>query len=234
VGNGKALTLENQSDIVVYMDTETDYYLLLVDIRDSSKLSEKGKERARELVENLPSEIERISSGLSPKPELGLTMSYGDEIAGLLRSPVQLFDVVTSLQAFLYPHIRFRFAAVKGRVAVVSTDIRRVGGEVFKKASEAMDRAKRRNEFSAWLLGKGIFDSVLDSLTEMSSVLVEDMTEYQYEVFKLLEAGFSQKDIAKKLGKHPQSVSDAARRGAALQILGAYETIRSVLNELDQ
>jgi DNA-binding NarL/FixJ family response regulator len=68
----------------------------------------------------------------------------------------------------------------------------------------------------------------------MSNTLLEDMTVYQRGVFALVEQGFSQKDIARELKKHPQSVSDAVMRSKAGLVLEAHQAIKDMLRKLDQ
>lgn len=213
------------------MDARADYYLLLIDIRGSTRLA---MPKARQLMEKLEVELRRINRTLKPKPVLGLSMSYGDEVAGLFTTPARLFDVLMAVRNVLHPGVGLRFVVTRGKIAVSSKDIRKVGGEVFKKANEAMQRIKKRNRFCCWLLGEPIFDAVLTSLVEMSNALLEDMTQYQREVFILLEQGFAQKIVARKLKKHPQSVSDAVKRSKAGIVLDAHRAIRGLLLRLKQ
>jgi hypothetical protein len=212
------------------MNTDSDYYLLLIDIRESTRL--QGK-KAQRVMERLEAEIRRLNRTLKPKPTIGLSINYGDEVAGLFISPLQFFDVVESMRDVLHPDVQLRFVAAKGKISVPSKDIRKVGGEVFKKADAAIQRLKKERRFSRWLLGDPILDTVLTALTEMSNAVLENMTSYQRMAFSLLKQGFSQKTVSKKLGKHPQSVSDAVKRGKADLLLEAHSAIRQMLARID-
>jgi len=177
----------------------------------------------------LKEELLAINRSLHPKPVIPLTISYGDEVAGLFASPMPLHDVVWRLRGALLPDLRFRFVACRGRIAVASKDIREVGGEVFKRASQAMRSLKAQDRFCRFLLGNALVDPVLDSLARMSNALIEEMTPYQRTVFGLLEQGKPHKDIARELGKYPQSVSQAAKAGKADLILAAQQAINVLL-----
>lgn len=209
------------------METQRDYYLLLVDFRAFTQLSSAD---AQSVMDRVSAGLVRINSSLRPKPVIDLTLSYGDEVAGLFANPDNIFDCADDLRNLLYPNATMRFVAARGRIAVRSKDIRRVGGSVFKVADEAMKRIKKKKKFCCWLLGDPVLDAVLDSLVELSNSVIMEMTSYQREVFSLLCRGLRQKDIAAKLNKHPQSVSDVVKRGKAELVVDAQNTVRALLS----
>jgi len=213
------------------MDTSRDYYLLLIDIRGSTKVAPR---RLGRVMERLATELPRINRRLKRELALGLRVSYGDEVAGLFASASGLYDAVATVRDALHPDARLRFVVVKGKIAVASRDIRKVGGLAFKQADDAMERLKKRKGFACWLLGDALTDGVLNSLTGMSNTLLEGMTAYQRTVYALIRQGVSRKDAAKRLRKYLQSVSTAARTGKADAVLEAEATIRSVLARLDE
>ncbi len=190
-------------------------------------------DRAR-VFQTLEEELQRINSTITPKPVRNLQISYGDEIAGLFDSPVNLYNVVDAVQQAIFEIGKIRFVAVCGYAGVVTEDIRQIGGEVFKSAGKLMSDLKRSRSFCRWSLGDTLQDRILTSLTEMSNLLLNNMTSYQYKVYCLLKSGASQVEIAAKLLKHQQSVSDAVKRGSAEEVLQAEETIRAVLLSLSQ
>ena len=55
------------------------------------------------------------------------------------------------------------------------------------------------------------------------------MTDYQYQVLELMRAGAPQIEIAQTLGKFPQSVSDAVKRGRIDEILAVESVIAARL-----
>lgn len=208
------------------MDLTRNYFLLLVDLRESTKLAPT---LATPLLTMLDERLVHLNAELEPAPVLGLSLSYGDEVAGLFDGPRSLYEVVDEIRDWLWPHVKLRFVAARGTIGRASSDIRQVGGEVFRRANDAILQLKKRRRFSAWLMGDPALDAALDSLTEMSNALLEDMTDYQREVYRLLAAGLSQKQIAARLGKHKQSVSDALSRGHAELVLEARGSISRLL-----
>jgi DNA-binding CsgD family transcriptional regulator len=208
------------------MDTSHNRYLLLIDLRESTKLA---PEVASQVLARLEQRLAGLNSDVDPAPVLGLSLSYGDEVAGLFDRPQSLYGVVDQVRDALWPEVTVRFVAAYGAIGRASDDIRQVGGEVFKRANEAIQKLKKRRRFCSWLMGDPILDAALDSLTEMGNALLEDMTEYQREVYRLLAANLSQKQIAEKLGKHKQSVSEASSRGRAELVLEARNSIHGLV-----
>lgn len=213
------------------MDTDRDYFLLLIDVRDSTELPPDQLARAMaRLKEELPRANRRLRKDLA----LGLRISYGDEVAGLFVSASRLFDAVATVRDALHPDAAVRFVVTRGRVGVASRDIRKVGGSVFKEADDTMERLKKQKRFVAWRLGDSVIDAVLDSLTGTANALLEDMTENQRAVFALVRRDLMRVQVAERLGKSKQSVSSAAVRGNVDLVVEAEHAIRMILAGVGQ
>lgn len=207
------------------MDARTNYYLLLADIRDSTGLPPKKAKAVFTSIETALADLNR-----KLKPTLKLTVSYGDEIAGIFSDPADLYKVVTTIRDILRMcGVEFRVVITYGKIGVVSPDIRKVGGPVFKYANDEILDLKRHGRFSRWRIPGADAGDTLDSLVNMSNALITQMTDYQYDVFNLLRQGLSQKEIAKRLKKYPQSVSDAVRRGQIDLVIDAETVIENYL-----
>lgn len=211
------------------MEISTKYYLLLVDIKSSTGHTPDYRHKIFQSLEN---EIYRLNSSLNPKPVLDLQISYGDEITGLFDSPKKLYDTVDALRGCLFRTTGFRFVVVYGHVGIVSEDIRKIGGDIFKRASGLMDKLKKERGFCKWAVEDSFLDQLLISLTEMSNALLKNMTSYQYKLYCRLKLGASKTAIAGALGKHKQSVSNSLKRGGAELVLQAEESIRTTLEML--
>lgn len=208
------------------VNLKSNYFLLLVDVVQSTALP-NGKINAKmHLLQQL---IKTLNKKFDKESVIPLTVSYGDEIAGLFNSPEHFYTMVSLIRKHFYPLTTIRFVAVKGKIAVVSKDIREVGGTIFKIASHDMAGLKQREEFCSWQLGNPLHDECLKALCNVSNVLIEDMSHYQREVFELLLAGNSQKKIADQLGKYTQSVWDAVKRSKADYVLEAGNAINLIL-----
>jgi len=209
------------------MDTSRDYFLLLLDIRRSTRMA---PERLRVVMERLERVASELSRQFEDELELALNLSYGDEVAGLFRRPDRTYDCVIALREAVAPDAALRFVISEGRIGLVSDDIRRIGGAVFKAADEEMKNLKRQRQFATWLLADQKTSAVLTSLSRLSNLLVENMTDYQRTVYQLMRDGLSGSEIASRLGKYPQSVSEAAKRGGADLVIEAETTITRVLS----
>ncbi len=208
--------------------TSKNYFLLLIDIKKSTSLSTGNRKK---VFEELDLILRTLNRKLNPKPVLKLSVSYGDEIAGLFEAPKQFYEIVAQLRDGLFPPAQFRFVAAHGKIGVASKDIRKLGGEVFKKADARIKQLKKQDLFCAWVFRNAKENEILNSLTEMSNELLERMTPYQREVWQFLEQGLSQKEISKRLKKYPQSISDAVKRGGADQVVRAGQIINKILEE---
>jgi hypothetical protein len=210
------------------MDSNTNYYLLLIDIINSTKISNKEFNHKMDLLEN---QLVDINNNLKNDLVIPLSISYGDEIAGLFYTPENIFNVVIEIRKIFHPLTPVRFVVVKGLIARVSQDIRQVGGIIFKKANQTIDVLKKNNRFCSWQFEDFIIDKTLESLCEISNVVLLDMSEYQRNVFELLQGGLSQKQISVKLGKYSQSIWDAIQRSKANYVINAEQTIKLILKE---
>jgi hypothetical protein len=208
------------------VNLKNNYFLLLVDIRNSTGLPGKAMNEKMKLLEET---LLKLNKEFSNQTALPLSISYGDEIAGLFHSPEKFYNIIIRIQKLFYPLTNIRFAAVKGKISMESKDIRKVGGPIFKKASNAIANLKETGRYASWQLGNTIQDKSLESLCEISNALINDMSDYQRKVFDLLSAGHTQKEIAKELGKYTQSVWDAVQRSKAVYVINAQKTINLIL-----
>jgi hypothetical protein len=210
------------------IDLTKDYFLLLIDVGNSTRIP---NEEINYKMKQVEEKLKELNKEFSDQIVLPLRISYGDEIAGLFHSPINFYSIIISIRKTFYPLTTVRFAAVKGQIAMDSEDIRQVGGMVFKKASSAMMILKESDAFCSWELGQMVQDMCLDSLAEMSNAILNDMSAYQREVFELLCDGSTQKQIADQLGKYTQSVWYALQRSQANHIVQAQKTINLILTE---
>ncbi len=205
---------------------DKEYYLLLIDIKGSTSLTQADRAW---LFAELEQKLDELNHHLVPKPVVPLAINYGDEVAGVFDSPALFYQIVASLRETMYPVTTFRFAATYGQIGITSTDIKKVGGKVFKEADKYIGQLKKKKNFCWWALKDNSMNASLNVLTEMSNALLERMTEYQRTVCRYLAAGFSQKQIAEKLEKHPQSVSNAVRKSSADKVVNAGKVITDLL-----
>jgi hypothetical protein len=219
-------------------------FLLLIDLRGSSKLAPESATRTLEVIEG---RIRSLNRELASSLKVDLSLSYGDEVAGIFNTPKHLHKVVReirdSIRSIEGPEketskkskdVQLRFVAVEGRMGADSPDVTKVGGEIFKRGAHLMDRAKKERRFCRVSLGKGKVDHALASLAEASNTLIEDMTILQYSVYRGLEKGLTQRMIADDLGRTEQVISRAKSSGHARVVIEAHEAIDDLLREYSQ
>ncbi len=201
-------------------------YLIIGDLRGSTRASARERER---LLQKLERTTADLNARLAPKPLRGLAINYGDEIAGIFRTPEPLYEVMSAYRAAIGRDAGIRFVVAYGEVGTMSKDLVKVGGEIYKIANAAMSRLKPTPLFCAWRLPDALESETLSALCNAVDALSRSMTDYQYQVLELMRTGASQTDIAQTLGKFPQSVSDAVKRGRIDEILAAESVIAARL-----
>ncbi|OYW88427.1 MAG: hypothetical protein B7X53_00740 [Hyphomonas sp. 34-62-18] len=205
--------------------------LLLCDLKGSSGF---GPEKGGELLAQLEALLVQLNERHAADIILPLEISYGDEIASLLLHPEAAFEIVRALRKGLGVQMAFRFAVVFGQIGARTSNIRQIGGEVFTIANAAISRLKRQNRFGEWHIFKDARDIELTLLTNLCQGFIARMTDYQFLVYILLAEGLSQKAVAERLGKYPQSVSDAVRRAEIDLVIEAENQIIDRLRAYNQ
>jgi hypothetical protein len=205
------------------VDVNATYYLLLADVRGSTAASSAAA------MERLEATAPQLSVEHSSALVLGLTLSYGDEVAGLFSQPGPLYSIMRQIRDVLLPDLGVRFVVIRGRIGRPSTDIRKVGGEVFKRASTAMEKTKRSGHFCYWDVENATASAILTTLTEMTHAMFLKLSPYQREIYFGLRGGQTQSAIAGALGKYKQSVSEAVGRGNIELLIEAERLINSLL-----
>jgi len=153
-------------------------------------------------------------------------------VAGLFLEPAPAYEVALSIRDLLRDAgVGMRFVIAEGRIANPSNDIRKVGGPVFRAASEAMAELKRTNRPCVFRFEDPRLSRMLTRLAELSQILVGEMTAYQHRVYRLLKQSMLQKDIASRLDKSEQSVSTAKINAYAEEVIDSENLIRDILSE---
>lgn len=205
------------------MDIDRPYLLFLGDLRSSVTLPITKRQR---MISALEQGLHGINETHQNNLQIPLSISYGDEIAGLFKTTHGMIDVIFKIEDILFEITGFRFTIVNGWVGSPSEDIRKIGGSIFKKANQLIDQLKKNNRY-------GIIDvesqpecNLMTSLFNLRSVWLNAMTPYQQSIWKLRKTGLSQVAISRKLGKKPQSVSNAAISASIDLIIEVESSLR--------
>lgn len=211
------------------MDLNTEYYLLLIDVKASTSLP---NQKVNEKMTAIEKELKKLNVNYNKDIVLPMQISYGDEVSGLFTSPRYFYNIASIIRETFYPLTTVRFSVARGKIGRISEDIRQVGGKIFKDASTNMESLKENGRFCSWQLGDEAMDATLTALCEISNLMIEGMSDYQREVFALLQKGTSQKEISDQLGKHKQSVWGVIQRSNSDYILAAERAINLNLKKI--
>ena len=77
------------------MNLNSPYYLLLIDIINSTKIANEDFNLKMDLLENL---LLKLNKNLKNDLVLPLSISYGDEVAGLFSTPENIFNAVIQIK----------------------------------------------------------------------------------------------------------------------------------------
>lgn len=213
------------------MDIQRPYYLILGDLKRSTQPDGKIATAA---INRLVQAVSQVSQNYAADLVLPMEVNYGDEFAGLLQTPARIYDIIDYLRDILRGITEFRVAIAYGHVGNATDTLTQMGGAVFQTANDALLDLKKRDVFCEWHLGSALEGQTLTVLANAANSLRQNMTDYQYEVFRFLRSGMSQIDIARRLQKFEQSVSTAAKRGQADLALELDLTLRQRLEALKE
>lgn len=208
------------------MDQKETYFLLLCDVRKSSKRSVR---EGTALLNALEDVVQATKKQFPAEFALGPELNYGDEISALFSSPNALYDVMAFLRQKLKPIAGLRCVCIHGQIGAQADTMNRISGPIFKQANEAISTLKKSGWFSAWKIGDDQTNQTLSALANLIDARIQSMTDYQFEVYQLMASGLSQSEVAAQLGKYQQSVSDAVSRAHIDIVLEAETAMRDML-----
>jgi phosphoribosyl-ATP pyrophosphohydrolase len=212
------------------MDNRSNYYLLLADLKASSRFSsEAGEATMSRLLPELEWQNQRAAKDLV----YPLEVNYGDEFAGLFLRPALIQSIISEIRDMLRPVAAFRFVVACGRIGYASGTIREMGGPVFETAAIELNRLKKRKAHAAWFISNDATNAALSAMTNAAFSFVDEMTDYQHAVFLLQKAGLSGNEIAEKLGKDSRSVSNAKKTGHAKTVIQLETAMDAMLAQID-
>lgn len=207
-----------------------DYYLVLLDLEGSTRLP-AGK--LKSATRSLQRELVRLSDAHRADLALPLRQQYGDEVAAILRHPGKIYEIVDAVRHAVRPYTSVRYVVAHGRIGQAAREISLVGGPVFKEAEELMRELKKKTPTRArWQIGGPVERSALQALSDMSDSLMEDLTDFRYEIWRLLRHGIPQSRIARTLNRHPQSISTAVAGGHLRALIAGEKAIAKVLESI--
>jgi hypothetical protein len=142
-----------------------------------------------------------------------------DEIAGLLKTPGDIYKIITTVNELLDPE-QMRFVMAVGQIDVSgkSKDISLLDGPVFHEAATKMGEIKK----DKWLFGvagvDGLEAKALDVQVNSLLLIRAGWTEKQRKIYYLYSKNENQEQTGKQLKITQQSISKTLRLIAGTQV----------------
>ncbi len=153
----------------------------------------------------------------------------GDQFQGLIKSLSVTPKMILHLRSRLYPW-RVR-VGVGGISTDIMEDISLMDGEVFLRAAEALERAKKKRREVVYRVGSLELERVTEMVFTMAEVLWHRWNEELWRRCRLLLHSGSIKGVAHKEGVSYQAVHKSLKNMGVLALLGALEGLEAWFKE---
>lgn len=204
--------------------------ILIGDIQESKKLSEKERQKLQDTLDAILKDINSNSKGLiSP-----LTITLGDEIQGIYKTGDELLNHIWRIMAELYP-AGMRFSIGVGRITTPINYKQAIGmdGPGFHVARDGIEELKK----SGFLFKINVAekeDAAIRLINASLDLISKQMTTWKktrFEVLKLLSGGESVKKIAGALGISESAVYKNRDDGSLEIIMRMNKNFIELINE---
>lgn len=194
------------------------YGVITADIVHSRNISGFRKERDQKLR---PLSARHLRQKLVLSP---YAVTAWDEFQAILAVPANIPRVILDLRRHFYP-IELWIGVGIGQASEPRKTPTNVfsGGEAFERAREAVDHLKKGKhakfrKLTRFVSDNPLFDRIANTMYNLHDTLVQKVTARQWETINLeIELG-RQGRIAKRLGRHPSTISRNLERGYYWQI----------------
>lgn len=173
--------------------------------------------RAGEWLRSLRDELDEVYDRERIAP---FEFTQGDELQGLLAPSADPLEALVraSLRSDRLP---MRWVVVGGAVEEGSGPATQRSGPAFLAARELVTTTRRRRDSLAIRTGESETDELLDGVAPVLGRLLDELTDRQREVARLLLVErLTQAAAAARLGVRPPTVSVAAERARVREIAG--------------
>ncbi|HEV8489265.1 MAG TPA: hypothetical protein VGQ58_05715 [Candidatus Limnocylindrales bacterium] len=161
---------------------------------------------------------DELDEAYGPERLAAFEFTQGDELQGLLAPSADPQEAVVraSLRSDRLP---MRWVVVAGAVEEGTGPATQRSGPAFLAARELVTVARRRRDSLAMLTGEPETDELLDGVAPVLGRLLDELTDRQREVARLLLVErLTQSAAAARLGVRPPTISVAAERARVREI----------------
>jgi hypothetical protein len=154
-----------------------------------------------------------------------------DEIGAVIKNRAALYNIIADVNNAIAPQ-QIRFVAYKGKIdlGLKERDITAMDGEAFHSAAAMMQELKASGMILKCNTTDPLFDKALENQVNAISILKENWTERQREIFNLYKELNNQAEAAKRLQITQQAISNALQQIDAFKIIDLEKNILSWLH----
>lgn len=211
---------------ILYYDTVMEYVVLAADIVRSREIVERGR-----LIDSLIMTMDDLNSRFHSSILSRFRVVRGDQFQGLLESISVTPKMILHLKSRLYPW-RVRVGVGMGGISTdIMQDISLMDGETFLRASEALDRAKKKRRDVVYNAGSSEVERVTEMVFAIAEVLWQRWDEELWRRCELLLQSSSLKEVAQAEGVTYQAVHKSLKNMGVLALLGALEGLEAWFKE---
>jgi len=208
---------------------EENIFLLLIDLKGSTDLSEDDSKRLYPLIAGF---VDSVNEIFAEHLHIPMKHSYGDEVSGVFRTPLPCYLAAEEFYSIVRDITGFRYCVAEGSLTFPSADMRKVGGTAFKRANMVMESRlkKKKRRFCEWTLDDSSLSATVTSLVNLCYELKQRMTELQWEVYAGLSNDMTITQIAQEKGHNKNSLYQVNSRSASEVIFNAEIQLQRLLS----
>lgn len=185
------------------MNDQTFYTAIIGDIVKSRELSSKRYNAQ----DNLNLILYEINQQYKDDLASQFIITIGDEFQGLITNPLILYNIIWLIEnKFNYGNIRLGIG-----YGTISTSINPISigmdGPAWYFARDAIQKSHKAKRLGGQFKGFGEYDDILNALARALYFQRNGWTEKQKIIATYMDAGFSQTEIAEKLGVQKQVIN---------------------------
>lgn len=205
------------------------FYILLTDLIHSKVLANR-----QEATRAIKKAITKVNDRFAKDMYAPMEITRGDETAAVLTSLNQLYDFLVYYLNELQP-FRFRIVVTHGLLTAGIHDRKsaEMDGPGFYMADETMRQLKKTRKLFQLKTDKNDYDTMVTGLINLLLFRRDQLTDFQLSVAELYGKGMTQREIAKKLKRTPQQVSQAIKAIPCDVYDEAEQAVRLLLKNLN-
>ncbi len=185
------------------------YLAVIGDVVDSRRFL--GAQRGV-LQQRFSQLVTQLNQSFSSDVAAPFVVSRGDEFQGLLTTGRSLPDLIWHIETG-FPTANVRLGIGAGTLETpLGNNVLQLDGPVLHRAREAVETAAKDRKLGGVFLGFGeAEDQILNGIARLLDRQRQRMSDRQRKVLQYLRTGMTQVEIARKMRRTSQAISDHAR-----------------------